>query len=642
MTNSAGTNRGEVKSFTTPDGEGGGPSTSPQTITFPALSTVTAGDPAQTMSATATSGLTVTYTSQTSSICTVSGSTVTPIAAGTCTVAADQAGDSEYDPAPQQTRSFLVSPRAQTITFPALSDMTTTTPAQAMSATATSGLTVTYTSQTPSVCTVSGATVVPVSSGACTILADQAGDAAYAAAPQASRSIDIDKTAQSVTLDPVDDIKLNEGPAEVTATPSRSVPVTLTTLTTSVCTAGVDGEINLVSAGTCTIRASVEADELYLAAQDEVSFEVVPPFVVEEPEPVQSPKNGPVSISVGASGGVGPYTWEVAEGSSLPDGLELDETTGEITGTPTTPGEYEILIAVTDGGGETIVRTLRLVVLAAATAPSGNRIVVAGERVWLPDSVDPDETWTYTVPASFVPDGTSPGRRWYRVSAQTSGIVDVPLHVTGIKGTATGTFRVKVHPPAVTGGQYGPRARLSSALTWTAVPGAGVRGYRVHVDGRLVGRTTATRLSLGKPLGPRSRVEVVTEGNSELLSTTYRLKYKAPKKVANVAVGATVYFDTASSTLDKGDRAILKRIAKTVRKTKLRHVQVTGFTDSQDSHASNQALSERRADAVRAFLKSRLRGVKLSWSGRSENTPAASNATAAGMAKNRRVEIKVW
>lgn len=61
------------------------------------------------------SGNLVTFTSQTSSICTVSGSTVTLVATGTCTIAADQAGNASYAAAPQVLQSFAVTAAAFSI-----------------------------------------------------------------------------------------------------------------------------------------------------------------------------------------------------------------------------------------------------------------------------------------------------------------------------------------------------------------------------------------------------------------------------------------------------------------------------------------------------------------------------------------------
>jgi hypothetical protein len=78
-----------------------------QTITFGSTPSVVTGGSAS-VSATATSGLVVAFTSLTPTTCTVSGSTVTGIMGGTCTIAADQAGNADFDPAPQVTQSFPV------------------------------------------------------------------------------------------------------------------------------------------------------------------------------------------------------------------------------------------------------------------------------------------------------------------------------------------------------------------------------------------------------------------------------------------------------------------------------------------------------------------------------------------------------
>jgi hypothetical protein len=52
------------------------------------------------------SGNPVVFTSLTSSVCTVSSNTVSFVAVGSCTIAANQAGDANHDPPPQVTQSF--------------------------------------------------------------------------------------------------------------------------------------------------------------------------------------------------------------------------------------------------------------------------------------------------------------------------------------------------------------------------------------------------------------------------------------------------------------------------------------------------------------------------------------------------------
>jgi len=59
--------------------------------------------------ATASSTLTVIYSATSSSVCTVAGTTVTMVAAGTCTLAANQAGNANYAPATQVTRSVSIT-----------------------------------------------------------------------------------------------------------------------------------------------------------------------------------------------------------------------------------------------------------------------------------------------------------------------------------------------------------------------------------------------------------------------------------------------------------------------------------------------------------------------------------------------------
>jgi len=70
-------------------------------------------------------------------------------------------------------------------------------------------------------------------------------------------------------------------------------------------------------------------------------------------------------------------------------------------------------------------------------------------------------------------------------------------------------------------------------------------------------------------------------------------------------------------------------------------VEIQGHTDSQGSAKMNRRLSERRALAVKDYLVGK--GVdedRLSYEGYGEEKPIASNDTAQGRAKNRRVEIK--
>jgi uncharacterized repeat protein (TIGR01451 family) len=80
----------------------------PQTITFGALSDVAPTVAPFTIAATASSGLTVSFTSTTLSVCTVSGTTVTIVSSGGCSITARQTGNATYAEATPVTQSFTV------------------------------------------------------------------------------------------------------------------------------------------------------------------------------------------------------------------------------------------------------------------------------------------------------------------------------------------------------------------------------------------------------------------------------------------------------------------------------------------------------------------------------------------------------
>lgn len=159
-----------------------------QTISFGTLSPVPVGS-SFSVAATATSGLVVTFSSQTASVCTVANGLVTTLTAGTCTIAADQAGDLGYwQAAATVTQSFAVTALSQTISFGAIGNQVLGTAPFPVSVSASSGLPITLVSLTTNVCVMSGNTVTLLTTGTCTLNASQAGDGTYAAAADVSRS----------------------------------------------------------------------------------------------------------------------------------------------------------------------------------------------------------------------------------------------------------------------------------------------------------------------------------------------------------------------------------------------------------------------------------------------------------------------
>jgi outer membrane protein OmpA-like peptidoglycan-associated protein len=86
----------------------------------------------------------------------------------------------------------------------------------------------------------------------------------------------------------------------------------------------------------------------------------------------------------------------------------------------------------------------------------------------------------------------------------------------------------------------------------------------------------------------------------------------------------------------------LDQVAQTLGAYNQTYIDVLGHTDSTGSDAYNQGLSERRAQSVASYLTSRgVQSARIATRGYGESAPIATNATDAGRAANRRVEIKV-
>jgi outer membrane protein OmpA-like peptidoglycan-associated protein len=103
-----------------------------------------------------------------------------------------------------------------------------------------------------------------------------------------------------------------------------------------------------------------------------------------------------------------------------------------------------------------------------------------------------------------------------------------------------------------------------------------------------------------------------------------------------------VLFDTGSATLNPGGQQQLQRLATYLNANPGRTVRIEGHTDDQGSDASNEVLSQRRADAVRAALiTAGVDPARVAAVGVGEALPVASNDTAAGRQQNRRVEVVI-
>ncbi|HVQ03402.1 MAG TPA: OmpA family protein [Burkholderiaceae bacterium] len=101
-----------------------------------------------------------------------------------------------------------------------------------------------------------------------------------------------------------------------------------------------------------------------------------------------------------------------------------------------------------------------------------------------------------------------------------------------------------------------------------------------------------------------------------------------------------VLFDTGRAELSPGANQPLDQLAMFMKEHAQRTVAIEGYTDSVGTDSLNQALSEKRAIAVKSGLIDRgVASNRVTARGLGEASPVASNDTAAGRQRNRRVEV---
>jgi outer membrane protein OmpA-like peptidoglycan-associated protein len=103
-----------------------------------------------------------------------------------------------------------------------------------------------------------------------------------------------------------------------------------------------------------------------------------------------------------------------------------------------------------------------------------------------------------------------------------------------------------------------------------------------------------------------------------------------------------VLFDTGKATLKPGAAQNIDRLARFLKESPDRTVNIEGHTDSTGSQELNMVLSQRRAEAVKAALMERgVQGDRVAAVGKGPDLPVATNETPAGRQQNRRVVVVI-
>jgi len=183
------------------------------------------------------------------------------------------------------------------------------------------------------------------------------------------------------------------------------------------------------------------------------------------------------------------------------------------------------------------------------------------------------------------------------------------------RGTAVG-----VASGAVIGGILGNNVGKGKNAALGAVLGGIIGG----VAGNVIGNKMDKQAKEIKETLPGAEVERVGDG----------IKITMNESIVNFAFDSSNLTSTAQANLDK--------LAKVLADNPDTNINIYGHTDSKGTDAYNLSLSQRRADAVKAYLSGKgIASNRMITKGEGEAMPVASNDTEEGRAKNRRVEFAI-
>lgn len=153
--------------------------------------------------------------------------------------------------------------------------------------------------------------------------------------------------------------------------------------------------------------------------------------------------------------------------------------------------------------------------------------------------------------------------------------------------------------------------------------------------------TAIVALSLGMAfLSGCDSTKDTTKTKNTTVSSTTKPAAKLLKSSGTSGVKMFVLSDMDAKTLSYDETQKLNALAKEIKAMGSCQVSVIGHADNTGTADVNEAVSKERARLVANYLKKK--GVaNITTSGESYNHPVAGNDTAAGRAKNRRVEVYV-
>jgi hypothetical protein len=419
-----------------------------QTITFANPGSQSFGT-TPTLTASASSSLTPTFTSSTTGVCTITSvGALSFVTTGTCTINADEAGNSAYLPAAQVSQSFSVTAvvaDAPTIGTATAGDAQASVIFSAPTNTGGAAITAYTVTSSPGGLTASGAasplTVTGLTNGtAYSFSVTATNSVGTGSASSASNSV-TPIGSQTITFANPGAQNIGTSPT-LTASASSSLTPTFSSSTTGVCTITSVGALSFVTTGTCTINADEAGNSAYLpAAQVSQSFSVTA-VVAGVPTAVNATA-GDSSASVS-------FTAPASDGGSVISGYTVTSSPGGLTVTGT--ASPLTVAGLTNGTSYSFSVTATNATGTSAASASSNSVTPNGAPVISSTpllSTDQRASYVYTLTAvdsvgdilTFSASSLPAWLSFNPVTAVLSGVPnrdDVGSHAIGLKVTDAG------------------------------------------------------------------------------------------------------------------------------------------------------------------------------------------------------------
>ena len=264
---------------------------------------------------------------------------------------------------------------------------------------------------------------------------------------------------------------------------------------------------------------------------------------------------------------------------------------------------------------------------------TGEGIDYVGSRYYLPSkgmrSLDLDGSAASKTTPPYVQGGiaqtfpTTPGQR-YVASFDMAGNPNRPPAQKPMRVSAAGQSMEFVFD--ITGKNGRNMGWLRKEFTFTAKETSTTLEFRSLTVSPLTGYGAAIDNVTVTTAGPADAIEV-----------------RETDKEIQVLLGAEILFDTGQHALKPAATGALEKVAGILKSYPDLPILIEGHTDSVGQPLANQTLSENRAGSVRTWLVSNaaVPAGQITTRGHGQTAPVATNDTAEGRQKNRRVEIKL-